>query len=232
MYYNGEPQYGTDDDKMNKNFKSLLDHNKKDIGGETKKVTDNPRGNPAAGKTADGIMNGNLMTWTQMLENMDEIIAASEERSNSVIDSSIDEPISSSYNTGDVDKDLIAELNQIFTPILVMQGFEGNMTDKIQEAFSEASVLTEKNIIKFDDETRLAQLIATCALLLQKKKNTEKWQMYKKAAAIKNQMKLDMQKEEYNSARALAQKFLVNVSSTNNSSIARQAAKDLLPITT
>ncbi len=165
------------------------------------------------------------MGWQKLLEEADQILDTISTGDNPIENESI------GFDNEVDDKDLLEELNQIFTPILVMQGFEGNMSDQIQEAFSEASLLTEKNIIKFDDETRLAQLIATCALLLQKKKNTEKWQMYSKAALIRNQMKLDMQKEEYNAAKVLAQKYLINVSSTNNSSVARQAAKELLPIT-
>ena len=129
-----------------------------------------------------------------------------------------------SYSTG-------SELNKLFTPILVMQGFEGSIADQINEAFSEASVLTEKNMISFDNKTRMAQLISVCALLIARQKNSEKYQLYKKAAIIKNKMKLDIQKEEYDRAQALAQKFLVKVSTTNNSSIARDAANNLLPET-
>lgn len=131
----------------------------------------------------------------------------------------------------DSEKELLDQLNQIFTPILVMQKYEGDMSDKIQETLSEASVLTEQNIIKFDDATRMAQLISTCALLIARQKNSEKYQMYQKAATIRNKMKLDIQKEEYNAAKELAQKFLVKVSTTNNSSVARDAATDLLPET-
>ena len=136
-----------------------------------------------------------------------------------------------SLNNSDNNKDLLEELNQIFTPILVMQSLEGNMADKINEAFSEASVLMEKNIIKFDDETRMAQLISICALLIARKKNSEKYQAYQKAATIKNKMKIEIQKDEYDEAKALAQKYLVNVSTTNNSSVARDAANNLLPET-
>jgi hypothetical protein len=89
----------------------------------------------------------------------------------------------------------------------------------------------EKNIIKFDDETRMAQLIAVCALLIARKKNSEKYQTYQKAATIKNKMKLEIQKDEYDAAKTLAQKYLVNVSTTNNSSVARDAANKLLPET-
>ena len=89
----------------------------------------------------------------------------------------------------------------------------------------------ERNIISFDNKTRMAQLISVCALLIARQKNSEKYQMYKKAAVIKNKMKLDIQKEEYEAAQSLAQKFLVKVATTNNSSVARDAANALLPET-
>ena len=94
-----------------------------------------------------------------------------------------------------------------------------------------ASVLTEQNIISFDNATRMAQLISKCAILLQQQKNTEQYRMYAKAAAIRNKMKLEMQKTEYDNAKALAQKYLVMVSTKNSSPIARDAANALLPET-
>lgn len=130
------------------------------------------------------------------------------------------------------DGDLLETLNQIFTPILIMQGFEGDVAGKIQEAFSEStSLLLERNLIQFDNATKMAQLISICALLIARQKNTQQYQMYAKAAEIRKAMKLNIQKEEYAAAKALAQKFLVKVSTTNNSSIARQAANELLPET-
>lgn len=129
------------------------------------------------------------------------------------------------------DDDLIAKLNKLFTPTLVMQKYQKDIADSANNDISEATELTEANIISFDDQTRMSQLISVCALLIAEKKNTEKWQLFKKATAIKKQTKLDIQKEEYNEAKALAQKYLVNVATTNNSSVARQAANDLLPQT-
>ena len=126
---------------------------------------------------------------------------------------------------------ILNELNKIFTPILVMQGLENNVSDQFKEACSEDNVLTEKNIIKFDDETRMAQLISVCALLIEKNKDSELFRTYQKAAQIKNSTKIEIQKNNYDEAKALAQKYLVKVSTTNNSSVARQAANDLLPET-
>lgn len=219
-----------DDDKMNSHFQKLQAQYKKSAESNGKDVCDIPHNAPATvGYNDNGVMKGSLMNWTQLLESMNEIEDGIVSLTNPDLGEESIEPVA----TGEVSNEdaLLNELNQIFTPILVMQGFEGNIADRINEAFSEASVLTEKNIISFDNKARMAQLIAVCALLISRQKNSEKYQLYKKAAVIKNKMKLDIQKEEYDAAQALAQKFLVKVATTNNSSIARDAANSLLPET-
>ena len=168
----------------------------------------------------------------KILESMEQIATTICEMQENpdIMDSEM--PSEPTGGTGGGDEDLLNSLNQIFTPILVMQGFEGDVSSKIQEAFSEAtSVLLEKNIIQFDNSTKMAQLISVCALLIAQQKNTQEYQMYRKAAEVRNNMKLNIQKQEYEAAKALAQKFLVKVSTTNNSSVARQAANELLPET-
>jgi len=228
---------GTDDAKLNSHYQSQLNNYKKSMDSDGIDVMDiSHDAPPTDGVDKDGgVMKSTLMTFTQMLESMDEIInqcdnpASTEPAGDDLGSTSIGQPIAPS---GPIDNsDLLDELNQIFTPILVMQSFEGDTAARIQEAMSEASVLLEKNIIQFDDATRMSQLIAVCALLIAKKKNTEKFQMYQKAAVIRNKMKLDIQREEYDEAKALAQQFLVKVSTTNNSSVARDAATNLLPET-
>ena len=77
----------------------------------------------------------------------------------------------------------------------------------------------------------MSQLIAVCAKIIAKQKNTKAWQMFKKASVIKKEAALNMQKEEYENAKILAQKYLVAVSTTNPSSVARNAATELLPQT-
>lgn len=129
------------------------------------------------------------------------------------------------------EKDLIDELNKIFTPVLVMQNYEKEISDKTQSEMESAKVLNERTIIKFDDESRMSQLIAVCAKLIAKQKNTKAWQMFKQAADLKKKAGLELQKEEYEEAKELAQKYLIDVSSTNPSSVARQAALELLPQT-
>ena len=224
-------QCGLDEGKMNSHFQKLQAQYKKSMDCPGKNVSDISHNAPVSSTNPTGPMKGNLMNWTQLLESMDEITNGIDTLSNNsdISDEPIEPVVSSS---GEVNEDeLLKQLNDIFTPILVMQGFEGSIADRINEAFSEASVLTEKNIISFDNKSRMAQLISVCALLIAREKGSEKYEMYRKAAVIKKQMKLDIQKEEYDAARALAQKFLVKVATTNNSSIARDAANSLLPET-
>ena len=124
---------------------------------------------------------------------------------------------------------LIEELNKIFTPVLIMQNYETDKTDQIKEVLSEASLLTEKNIIQFDNETKMAQLISTCAVLIARAKNSEDYQKFIQASREKKQAKLDIQTKEYDNAKSLAQKYLVNVSTKNGSAVARRVATELLP---
>ena len=77
----------------------------------------------------------------------------------------------------------------------------------------------------------MAQLIAICARLIQKQKNTENYQLFAKAHKIKKQADLNMQKDEYDAAKKLAQDYLKKVSVENNSPVARDAANALLPAT-
>lgn len=216
------------DNQVNKHMDDLLNQqiNSADANGE--EVKDIPHDKPAnAGAKEEGPMNGILMNFTQMLESMKYILEHMSDDDDDVMDQNVEQIPSNDVD----DKDLMEELNKIFTPVLVNQKFEKDIADHSNEALSEAGVLTERNIIAFDDEARMSQLISVCALLLAKKKNTEKWQMFQNAANIKRQSKIDIQKEEYTDAKALAQKYLVMVSTTNNSSVARDAANDLLPQT-
>jgi hypothetical protein len=218
-----------DEDKMNKKMDNLLDDyidmNKEKEDDIKPMINKKP---PSDGINSNGVMHSNIMTFTQIKEALDDIDSSIDNQEEDIEDTVLDEenPIPATANT-----DVLEDLNQIYTPVLVMQGVEGDVSDQIQEAFSEASVLLERNIIKFDDSTRMAQLISVCALLLQRKKNTPKYQAYKRAVEVVKKMKLDMQKEEYAAARDLAQKYLVKVSTTNNSSVARNAANRLLPET-
>ena len=228
---------GTGEESMYAKFKSLQDHNRQDIGGAGKPVKDIPHNKPGGGQNPTGAFDSNVTNWTNLLESLDEVDNGIDENQNDVMNQSIDNetiPEDEDNNTengaGSTD-DLLEELNQIFTPILVMQGFEKDMSDKITEAYSEADVLNEKTLIKWDDQARMSQLIKVCALLISRKKNSEKYQMYKKASIIARKMAIEIQKDEYEAAKTLAEKYLVKVSTTNNNSVARKAAKELLPET-
>jgi hypothetical protein len=227
----GYPSPGVDDNKMNSHYQSLLKHNAQDIGGDGEDVKENPHNKPTNGQNPTGPMKGNLMTWTKMLEAMDDISDSIDEHNASVDELSAPPIDSDEPTSGSSEDEILNELDRVFTPILIMQGFEGDISDQIKEAYSEASVLTERTVISFDETARMAQLISVCALLLARNKQSEKYKMYAKAAAMKNKMKLEIQKDEYAEAKALAQKYLVKVSTTNNSSVARNAANDLLPQT-
>lgn len=231
----GSTGFGIDSERENRNRTNLLNHNKKDIGGEGEDLKSIPNKKPYSGDP-NGIMGGPLMTWTDMLESMNIILSTMNymKENPDIMDSRLEEDPSTEnmdMERSGGDEELLNSLNQIFTPILVMQGFETDITSKIQEAFSEASVLLERNIIQFDDATRMAQLRSVCALLIARQKRTQKYQMYEQAAKMCRAMKLDIQKEEYTAASALAQRYLVMVSTTSNSSVARQAATNLLPET-
>ena len=175
-----------------------------------------------------------MISYKESLEKMEQIENDIDQNEDDIMKAPVDDyedgepPFSPTEGT---DEDLLEELSQIALPMLVMQGFETDNSDQIQEAYTEASVLLEKNTIKFDNASRMAQLISICAILIAKQKNSEEYQMFAKACRIRNKMKLEIQKTEYVKAKALAQKFLVKVSTTNNSSIARKAADELLPET-
>lgn len=127
------------------------------------------------------------------------------------------------------DTGVMDELKKIYTPVLIMQNYETKEScNQMKESFSQANVLTEQNIIKFDNETKVAQLLSVCSLLLARKKNSEKWQAFKKAAALQKKMKIEIQKEEAAAAKQLARKFLDETASGDNEDAKASAAK-LLP---
>ena len=148
------------------------------------------------------------------------------------IDTMSDDISDMATNAKEIDYDsLVAELDKIFTPVLVTQSMEKDISDNINNEISEASVLTERNIITFDNQARMAQLIAIASKLIAKQKNSEQWQIFKKAIEMKKKSNLAIQKEEYDNAKILAEKYLIRVSTSNNSSVARDAANTLLPFT-
>lgn len=213
-----------DEDKVNKHMKSLLDDYVDSADADGEDVKNIPHNNPFGNGSYSSMLNGGMMTFASIMESLD----AAENSIGNAADDPTEMPVEpQGYN----EDEAIEELNKIFTPVLVMQNFEKDIADKTMAEMESADVLTERSIIQFDDETRMAQLIAVCAKIIAKQKDTEAWQMYKKAAVLKKKAGLEIQKQEYNDAKTLAQKYLVSVSTTNPSSVVRDAATDLLPQT-
>jgi len=125
------------------------------------------------------------------------------------------------------DAKLLEEINAIYTPILVSQELDHDIQGRIQEACSKENVLVESNLVKFDADTRKAQLISLCSLLIARQANSPDYQAYKQASNVRKAMKLKIQKDNYAGAVALADKYLQNLSATGTSSVVRSAATDL-----
>lgn len=223
-----------DEEKMNSHYTSINKANGKSSEAHGEPVKDQPHTVPSGLQGSyNSPMHGKLMNWTKILESLDNAIDGINQINSDPMNDTIEgtAPTQSTAGSEDEKKEILAELNKIFTPILVMQGFEGMQEDQIKEAFEQAEVLTERNIIKFDDQTRMSQLIAACALLINQKRNTPDYQTYQKAAIIRNSTKVKMIEDTYDEALAMAKDFLLMVSTTNNSPVARDAATELLPET-
>lgn len=218
---------GTGNDQMNNFMKSTMNNYKNTRHASGHDVEEIRHRDPGGGRYQSLTTNDSLMTFTQMLEAMDQITTSMQIQTSSIDNQSLDDNADGMTD----EQRLIEKLNQLFTPVLIMQGYENNIAPEVKESYSQANVLTEHNVIKFDNSTRMAQLISICAILLQQQKNTSNYQLYIKASKIRNQAKINMQKEEYENAKMLAQKYLVNVSTMNSSAAARNAATALLPET-
>lgn len=133
-------------------------------------------------------------------------------------------------NTPDDNDDLIDQLNKIYTPILITQELENSVSEQIIEECSNANVLLERNIIKFDTDTRFAQLVSVCALLIARKKNSEEYKVFKESAKTKKQMKLRIQKMEHAAATDLAKKYLNKISNDSTVSSLRKSAEELINV--
>lgn len=141
----------------------------------------------------------------------------------------MEHPISKSGDSDEpvVGDKLMEELNQIFMPVLIAQGLEGDIKDQIQEACSEENVLVEHNIIKFDNDTKKAQLIALCALLIARDVNSPDYQAFKQASQVRKTMKLKIQNDHQAAAQALANKYLAQVKMTTSNPTVRQVVTDM-----
>lgn len=224
-----------EEDKINSHYSQLLAQHRKPEAHPNKNVMQDQAHEkpPAAGHTPEGPFGNKRMHYSKLLQYLEaagaELAAIEQEEEDDLSTAPMGMPPEQSTSLDHTD--LLDELNQLFTPVLIMQGFENDIADQAESNFAEAALLTEKNTIKFDDSTRMAQLIAVCARLLGRKKQTDLWKTFEKASMVARQADLDMQRAEYDEAKILAQQYLVKVSTTNNSSVARKAASDLLPLT-
>ena len=217
------------DQKVNSKFQELLRQQLKSLDAAGEDVKQIPHNAPPSSNSQNGgLFKGGMMDFTAMLESLDEVNSA---LSNQTTDIG-SEPIEAPAAGDGIDyESLLGELRRLFTPVLVTQSYEKEIADKANSELAESDSLTEKTVISFDNEARMSQLIAVCAQLIARQKNTELWQLYTKAKAIAKQAKIDIQKAEYEDAKILAQKYLVDVSTNNASSVARDAAKELIPLT-
>jgi len=240
MNKDGKPNAGHMDDREKSHRQSQHAHNLKDTGGTGHGVKPNPTGATSTGGNADEtLLNGGMMTFALIIENLDNIQASMagnpDDPSAELGDTPIDDtsaPVADTTSSLNEDE-LLNMLNQIYTPVLVTQDLQGSIQDTVTEAMLEdgINILLENNVIQFGDAARMAQLRMVCAQLIAQQKKCPKFDIWRKSMEIAEQAKLDMQKENFAAAEALAQKFLVKVSTTNNSSTARQAATNLLPTT-
>lgn len=227
---NTEYQKSKDDEKINKKYKSLNDIAKKSSQEHGEQVKDLPKHAPTKGSGSyTSPFCTDMMNWSEMADVLSKIKSNIESLMEDVMEAPMD--IGAEANDGDIENKVIEQLNTLFTPVLVMQSFETQINDQIKESFEQANVLTERNIIKFDDQTRMSQLISTAAILLNKERQTPEYKAYEQATMIKNKSKIEMTKKDYDEAKSIVQKYLVKVSTTNNSADARNAATDLLPET-
>lgn len=141
----------------------------------------------------------------------------------------MEHPISGTLKPGESvgDDKLLDELNKIFFPVMVAQGLEESVKDQIQEACAEENVLLEHNIIKFDSDTKRAQLIALCALLISRQSNSPDYQAFKQASQVRKTMKLKIQNDNQAAAQALADRYLSRVKTTSSNPAVKQIATDM-----
>lgn len=172
------------------------------------------------------------MKLSEVIELLEAVINSEDEDDIMDIDTNDGSPDSSDpmnlFGGSTEDDELIEQLTQIYLPVLITQEIEEGLSSEVLEACSEENVLMERNIIKFDKETRLAQLVSICARLIARQKNTPEYQAFIQASKVRKEMKLKIQQKENARATVLAHKFLKKVSASGTSSVARDAANNLL----
>lgn len=241
MFKDGKPSAGHEAGKEKSTRDTQHRHNMSDKGGSGHDVKENPRGVPKPTDSAsdldpkklqddESLMNSDLMGFTTIIENLQEINNAMD---GGALEDDMSKPIDpeSVNTTTSLDYDeLLNNLNQIFTPTLIANHLSNGIADQVTEACSEDNILFENNVIRFDNQTKMSQLLMVCAMLIARQKNTPNFQIFEKSFLASQKAKLAIQKEEYAAALALSQRYLIQTSTGQNSSVARDAAKDLMPI--
>lgn len=121
------------------------------------------------------------------------------------------------------------ELKQMYTPILIMNNFtDESDAQQMQESMSNARVLTEANMLKFEPDTQAKQLISVTALLIARSKKSEKYDAFVKAYKLVKKLKAEILREEESSAKELARKFLQDTIDSNSNEDATASAQKLI----
>ena len=165
-----------------------------------------------------------MRTFLECLDDANEALKDYQQSSEPMNDT-----IDDSSSAGDKQAAL-EELNRLYTPVLVRRQIEKNITTDTKLSLAESGQFTERSSVGFDKTANYDQLVAVAARVLQKQKNTENWQAFQKASQAKHQADINMQEEEGAEAAALAKEYLVNVSNSNNSPSARDAAIEMLSV--
>lgn len=124
--------------------------------------------------------------------------------------------------------EIFEQLNTIYTPILAAQAIDPEAADRVQEACSADNVLTESGVVKLDPDTRRAQLVSLCAMLLARQADSPDYKAYKEASLARKNLKLKIQRDNLAVATEVANEYLKNISATSSSADIRRAASTLL----
>lgn len=118
------------------------------------------------------------------------------------------------------EEELFNQLNKLFLPVVRMQDAE--------QPVQESAIVMEKNVFYLDDETKVAQLLSLCAMLIARAKDTEAYKTYIRASEERRNAKIDIQNAEASEARVLATKYLNTLSANSDDEGARAIGVSLL----
>lgn len=131
-------------------------------------------------------------------------------------------------NTSNVDPSDLSEMNRLYTPVLVRRKIEQDIATDTKLNLAESGQFNERSTVLFDNTANYDQLVNVAARVIAKRKNSPSWEAFTKASEAKKQADLNIQEENQEEAKSLANEYLVMASKSNSSSAARDAAMDLL----